>query len=175
MQILENMLATIDKPRDDVSKYAPKMDTFEIDPKKIKDVIGRGGDMINKIIEESNNVKIDIEEDGQVIIYHTDRDSINKAKEMILQIVKEPEVGEVYDAKVVRIEKFGAFVELYKDQDALLHISQISHDRVNRVEDVLKIGDIIRVKVTEVDDRGRVNVSAKALVPKPVEVSTEEK
>jgi len=167
MQILENMLSCIDAPRPDVSKYAPKMDTFEIDPKKIKDVIGRGGDMINKIIEESNNVKIDIEDDGQVIIYHTDRDSINKAKEMILDIVKEPEVGEIYDAKVVRIEKFGAFVQLYKDTDALLHISDIKHERINKVEDVLKIGDIIKVKVTEVDDRGRVKVSAKALLPRP--------
>ena len=181
MQILENMLQCIPAPRPDVSKYAPKMDTFEIDPKKIKDVIGRGGDMINKIIEESNNVKIDIEDDGQVIIYHTDRDSINKAKEMILEIVKEPEVGEVYDAKVVRIEKFGAFVQLYKDTDALLHISDIKHERINKVEDVLKIGDIIKVKVTEVDDRGRVKVSAKALLPKPPredvkkpEVKTEE-
>lgn len=172
MQILENMLATIDKPREDVSKYAPKMDTFSIDPKKIKDVIGKGGDMINKIIEESNDVKIDIEDDGQVIIYHTDRDSINKAKEMILAIVKEPEVGEVYDAKVVRIEKFGAFVELYEGQDALLHISKIAHERINKVEDALKIGDHIKVKVMEIDDRGRVNVSAKALIEKP---KTEEK
>ncbi|WP_423364457.1 polyribonucleotide nucleotidyltransferase [Mycoplasma sp. P36-A1] len=163
-QILENMLETISGPREDVSKYAPKMDTFSIDPKKIKDVIGRGGEMINKIIEESNDVKIDIEDDGQVIIYHTDRASINKAKEWILTIVKEPEVGEIYDAKVVRIEKFGAFVELYKGQDALLHVSKIAHERVEKVEDKLKIGDIIKVKIVEIDDKGRVNVSAKALI-----------
>ncbi|MDR1781618.1 MAG: polyribonucleotide nucleotidyltransferase, partial [Bacilli bacterium] len=165
--ILENMLATIDAPRDDVSQYAPKMDTFMIDPKKIREVIGRGGEMIDKIIEESNNVKIDIEDDGKVIIYHSNRDDINNAKQIILDIVREAKVGEIYDAKVVKIEKFGAFVELFPGTEALLHISKISHTRVEKVEDVLKEGDIVKVKVIEIDDRGRVNVSAKALLPKP--------
>ncbi|MDR3215124.1 MAG: polyribonucleotide nucleotidyltransferase [Bacilli bacterium] len=165
--ILENMLATINKPREEVSKYAPKMDTFMIEVKKIRDVIGRGGEMIDKIIEASNNVKIDIEDDGKVIIYHSDRDAINKAKEMILNIVKEAKVGEIYDAKVVKIEKFGAFVELFAGTDALLHVSKIAHERVEKVEDVLKIGNIIKVKVMEIDDKGRINVSAKALINKP--------
>jgi len=138
-----------------------------IDPEKIRDVIGRGGEMINKIIEASNDVKIDIEDDGKVVIYHTDRDSINKAKAMIEAIIKEAKVGEIYDAKVVRIEKFGAFVELFEGTDALLHVSKISHDRVEKVEDVLKLGDIVKVKVTEIDDKGRVNVSAKALIERP--------
>ena len=165
--ILANMLATIEQPRDDVSQYAPKMDTFMIDPEKIRDVIGRGGEMINKIIEAANDVKIDIEDDGKVVIYHTDREAINKAKAMIEAIIKEAKVGEVYDAKVVRIEKFGAFVELFEGTDALLHVSKIAHDRVENVEDVLKLGATIKVKVMEIDDRGRVNVSAKALIEKP--------
>lgn len=167
LHILENMLKTIDKPREDVSKYAPKMDVFMIDPDKIKDVIGRGGEMINKIIEDSDDVKIDIDDDGKVVIYHTDRESINKAKEKILSIVKVAKVGEIYDAKVVRIEKFGAFVELFSGTDALLHVSKIKNERVENVEDVLKINDIIKVKVMEIDERGRVNVSAKALLEKP--------
>ncbi|MEG0569036.1 MAG: polyribonucleotide nucleotidyltransferase [Erysipelotrichales bacterium] len=166
-QILANMLECINEPREDVSKYAPKMCTFSIDPEKIRDVIGRGGEMINKIIEASNDVKIDIEDDGKVVIYHTDRDAINHAKAMIEAIVREAKVGEIYDAKVVRIEKFGAFVELFEGTDALLHVSKIAHERVENVEDVLKLNDIVKVKVTEIDDRGRVNVSAKALLPKP--------
>ncbi|MDF9867502.1 polyribonucleotide nucleotidyltransferase [Bacilli bacterium PM5-3] len=173
--ILENMLATINQPREDVSKYAPKMETFSIDPKKIKDVIGRGGEMIDKIIEASNDVKIDIDDDGKVVIYHTNREDINKAKEMIENIVKEAQVGEIYEAKVVRIEKFGAFVELFKGTDALLHVSKISHDRVEKVEDALKLGDIVKVKVMEIDDRGRVNVSAKALIEKPKKEVSEDK
>lgn len=172
-QILENMLACIDKPRADVSKYAPKMEVFYIDPEKIRDVIGRGGEVINKIIEDSNNVKIDIEDDGKVVIYHTDRDFINIAKEIIQNIVREAKVGEIYDARVVKIEKFGAFVELFPGKEALLHVSKISHDRVENVEDALKIGDIIKVKVVEIDDRNRVNVSAKALIKKPEEKKEE--
>ncbi|MEG0368016.1 MAG: polyribonucleotide nucleotidyltransferase, partial [Coprobacillus sp.] len=166
-QILANMLECIEHPREDVSKYAPKMSTFSIDPEKIRDVIGRGGEMINKIIEASNDVKIDIEDDGKVVIYHTDRDAINHAKAMIEAIVREAKVGEIYEAKVVRIEKFGAFVELFEGTDALLHVSKIAHERVENVEDVLKVNDIVKVKVMEIDDRGRVNVSAKALLPKP--------
>ena len=165
--ILQNMLQTIAEPRPDVSQYAPKMETFTIDPKKIREVIGRGGEMIDKIIETCNNVKIDIEDDGKVVIYHSNRDDINHAKEMILDIVKEAKVGDIYDAKVVKIEKFGAFVELFPGTEALLHVSKIAHNRVEKVEDVLKEGDIVKVKVMEIDDRGRVNVSAKALLPKP--------
>ena len=159
-QILENMLAAISEPRADVGKYAPKLEQFYIDPEKIREVIGPNGKMINKIIEECDDVKIDIEDDGHVIIYHMDRAAINKAADMIRRIVKVAEVGDVYDATVVRIEKFGAFVNLFPGTDGLLHISKISHERVEKVEDVLKIGDTIKVKVMEIDDRGRVNVSA---------------
>lgn len=166
-QILENMLAAISEPRADVGKYAPKLEQFYIDSEKIREVIGPNGKMINKIIEECDDVKIDIEDDGHVIIYHMDRAAINKAADMIRGIVKVAEVGDVYDATVVRIEKFGAFVNLFPGTDGLLHISKISHERVEKVEDVLKIGDTIKVKVMEIDDRGRVNVSAKALLPRP--------
>lgn len=166
-QILENMMQAIREPREDVGTYAPKIEQFYIDPEKIREVIGPNGKMINKIIEASNDVKIDIEDDGHVVIYHMDRECINTAATMIRDIVREAKVGDVYDATVVRIEKFGAFVNLFPGTDGLLHISKISHDRVEKVEDALKIGDTIKVKVMEIDDRGRVNVSAKALLPKP--------
>lgn len=174
-QILENMLATIPAPREDVGTYAPKMERFYIDPEKIREVIGASGKVINKIIEDCNDVKIDIEDDGRVVIYHTDRASINKAADTIRNIVKVANVGDVFEAKVVRIEKFGAFVNLFGGTDGLLHVSKINYDRVEKVEDVLHIGDIIKVKVTEVDDRGRVNVSAKALLPRPEKKSEETK
>ncbi len=166
-QILENMLVAIEKPREDVGTYAPKIEQFYIDPEKIREVIGPNGKMINKIIEASNDVKIDIEDDGHVVIYHMDRASIDKAASMIKDIVRVANVGDVYDATVIRIEKFGAFVNLFPGTDGLLHVSKISHDRVEKVEDALKVGDVVKVKVTEIDDRGRVNVSAKALLPKP--------
>ncbi|MGX8834382.1 polyribonucleotide nucleotidyltransferase [Amedibacillus sp. YH-ame10] len=177
-QILENMLATIPAPREDVGTYAPKIEQFYIDPDKIREVIGTNGKVINKIIEDCNEVKIDIEDDGHVVIYHMDRASINKAADIIKNIVKVAKVGDIYEGKVVRIEKFGAFVNLFPGTDGLLHISKINNDRVEKVEDVLKIGDVIKVKVMEIDDRGRVNVSAKALLPKPEkkeEVKTETK
>ena len=183
-QILENMMQAISEPREDVGTYAPKIEQFYIDPEKIREVIGPNGKMINKIIEASNDVKIDIEDDGHVVIYHMDRECISKAATMIRDIVREAKVGDVYDATVVRIEKFGAFVNLFPGTDGLLHISKISHDRIEKVEDALKIGDTIKVKVMEIDDRGRVNVSAKALLPKPkkeekqeekAEVKSEEK
>lgn len=156
--IMANMMAAINKPRPEVSKYAPKMVTMLIPVDKIREVIGTGGKMINQIIDECNNVKIDIDDDGRCTIYHQDKDSIEKAKSMIETIIKEAKVGEEYHAKVVRIEKFGAFVELFKGQDALLHISKISSKRIDKVEDVLKLGDHVDVKVTEIDEKGRVNV-----------------
>lgn len=173
MEIMETMDATISQPRETVGKYAPKIAQLRIGVDKIRDVIGTGGKIINQIIEESGDVKIDIEDDGRVVIYHTDLDMINKARGMIEDIVREAKVNEIYDAKVVRIEKFGAFVELFKGTDALLHVSKIDHERVEKVEDFLKLGDIVKVKVTEIDDKGRVNVSRKALLPKP-EKKTEE-
>lgn len=164
-EILANMLAAIPEPRKELSKYAPKTFMMQIKPEKIKDVIGPGGKMINQIIAESDNVKIDIDDDGKVVIYHNDQKAIDHAKEMIEKIVKEAHVGEIYTAKVVRLEKFGAFVNLFGNTDGLLHISKISHNRVEKVEDVLKIGDEIDVKVMEIDDKGKISVSAKALIP----------
>ena len=166
-QILENMMQAIEKPREDVGTYAPKIEILYIDPEKIREVIGQNGKVINQIIADSNDVKIDIDDDGKVVIYHMDRASINKAADMIRDIVRVAKVGDIYDAKVVRIEKFGAFVNLFPGTDGLLHISKIAHERVEKVEDVLNIGDTVKVKVMEIDDRGRVNVSAKALLPKP--------
>lgn len=167
LEILDNMLACIPSPREQLSPYAPKIAMMNIDPDKIKDVIGPGGKMINEIIAQCDNVKIDVDDDGKVVIYHNDYDTIEKAKQMISDIVRVAKVGDVYAAKVVRLEKFGAFVNLFGNTDGLLHISKISHHRVDKVEDVLKLGDIIDVKVTEIDNKGRINVSAKALLPKP--------
>ncbi|NBJ64144.1 polyribonucleotide nucleotidyltransferase [bacterium c-19] len=166
-EILANMMNAISEPRSDVGKYAPKLASFMIDPEKIREVIGPNGKMINKIIEACDDVQIDIEDDGQVIVYHMNRDAINKATAMIQDIVKVAQVGEIYDAKVVRIEKYGAFVNLFAQTDGLLHISKIAHERIEKVEDVLKLGDTIKVKVTEIDDHGKINVSAKVLLPKP--------
>lgn len=167
LEILDNMLACISEPRTQLSPYAPKIAMMNIDPDKIKDVIGPGGKMINEIIAQCDNVKIDIDDDGKVVIYHNDYDTIEKAKQMISDICRVAKVGDVYAAKVVRLEKFGAFVNLFGNTDGLLHISKISHHRVEKVEDVLKLGDVIDVKVTEIDNKGRINVSAKALLPKP--------
>ena len=175
LEILANMMGAISAPREEMSPYAPKIAMMNINPDKIKDVIGPGGKMINQIIAECNNVKIDIDDEGKVVIYHTDAKAINDAKEMIENIVREAKVGDIFSAKVVRLEKFGAFVNLFGNTDGLLHISKISHNRVEKVEDVLKLGDIIDVKVVEIDNKGRINVSAKALLPKPkFEPKTEE-
>ncbi|MFV0380524.1 MAG: polyribonucleotide nucleotidyltransferase [Anaerorhabdus sp.] len=165
--IMENMMSAIQVARDDVSEYAPKMVSFMIAPDKIRDVIGPGGKMINQIIESCNQVKIDIEDDGSCVIYHSNREILNKAKLMIENIVREAKVGEVYEGKINRIEKFGAFVELFPGTDGLLHVSRISYERVESPSDVYKLNDIVKVVVTEIDDRGRVNVSARDLLPKP--------
>ena len=175
MQILDNMETAIKEPRPEVSEYAPKMVTFNIPTDKIREVIGTGGKMINEIIETCDQVKIDIDDYGKVVIYHTSKEAINKAKDMIDDICREAKIGEIYDAKVVRLESYGAFVELFKGQDALLHVSKIKHERVNKPEDVLKLGDTIKVKVTEIDERGKVNVSAKDLLPKPEKTKEESK
>lgn len=173
-EILDNMETAIREPRPDVSKYAPKLDSFDIPSDKIREVIGTGGKTINSIIEACDNVKIDISDEGRVVIYHMDRETINKAKEMILNITREAKLGDIYEATVLRLEKFGAFVELWPGHDALLHVSKISHDRVDKPEDVLKIGDKIKVKVTEINDKG-VSVSAKDLLPKPEKKDREER
>ena len=175
MEILDNMATAIAEPRSEVSKYAPKMVTFTIPTDKIREVIGTGGKVINDIIDKCDQVKIDIDDDGKVVIYHTSKEAIEKAKGMIDEITSEAKVGEIYDATVVRLEKFGAFVELFKGTDALLHVSKISHERVDKPESVLKIGDKIKVKVMEIDEKGRVNVSAKELLPKPEKPAKSEK
>ncbi|MBO0479705.1 polyribonucleotide nucleotidyltransferase [Vagococcus fluvialis] len=174
MEILANLTATIAEPNKELSPYAPKIEMIQIKPDKIKTVIGKGGETINKIIEETE-VKIDIDQEGNVSIAHSDQEKINRAIEIIKELVREVELGEVYLAKVVRIEKFGAFVNLFGNKDALVHISQLAHERVAKVEDVLKMNDEILVKVTEIDKQGRVNASRKVMIEKPKEEKTEEK
>jgi len=165
LHILDKMLECIDKPRPELSQYAPKIIIMKIKPEKIRDVIGSGGKVINKIIEETG-VKIDIEDDGTVFIAAENPEKGNAAKKIIEKIVKEIEVGEIYLGKVVRITTFGAFVEIDDGKDGLLHISKISDKRVKKVEDVLSIGDEILVKVTEIDQQGRINLSRKDALPK---------
>lgn len=176
LQILDTITNQIAKPRAEVSKYAPKMVTFTINPAKIKDVIGRGGETITKIICEASNVtevtnvnavKVDLEDDGRVIIYHTDKEIIERTRTMIEEIVREVEVGKIYDAKVVKIEDFGCFVQLWPGCEGLVHVSQLAHDRVEKVEDVVKVGDEIIVKALGPDKKGRQNFSRKDALPKP--------
>ena len=175
LEILKVIAKQIKEPRKEVSKYAPKMETFMINPAKIKDVIGRGGETITKIICEASNVtevtnvnavKVDLEDDGRVVIYHTDRDIINKTKEMIESIVREVEVGKIYEAKVVKIEDFGCFVQLWPGCEGLVHVSQLADTRVDKVEDIVKLGDEIIVKALGLDKKGRQNFSRKEALPK---------
>ncbi|MBO1305773.1 polyribonucleotide nucleotidyltransferase [Enterococcus sp. 669A] len=173
MEILENLTNTLAEPRKELSPYAPKIEMIKIDPDKIKTVIGKGGDTINGIIDETG-VKIDIDQEGQVSIASSDAEMIQKAIKIIEELTKEVKVGEVYLGKVVRIEKFGAFVNLIKGKDALVHISQLANERVKQVEDVVKMGDEVLVKVTEIDRQGRVNASRKAML-KDDEAKKEEK
>lgn len=163
MHILGKMIEVIDKPRETLSPYAPKIITMQINPDKIRDVIGAGGKIINKIIEETG-VKIDIEQDGRVFIASTNDEMNRKAMSIIEGIVREVMVGEIYTGTVKRIEKFGAFVEILPNKDGLVHISQLSTERVGKVEDVVAIGDVITVKVTEIDQQGRINLSRKAVL-----------
>ena len=166
LHILNEMRKTIDAPRPHLSKYAPKIITMNINPDKIRDVIGPGGKVITKIIDETG-VKIDIEQDGEVFIAGTDMDMINLAKKKIEDIVAEVELNAIYKGKVTRIVNFGAFVELLPGKEGLLRIGNIAHERIEKVEDVLNVGDEVEVKVTEIDEKGRVNVSRKVLLPKP--------
>lgn len=163
MFILGKMQEAISAPRSDLSPYAPKVLSLRINPDKIRDVIGPGGRIINKIIEETG-VKIDIEQDGRVFISGVSSESAERAKETILNITKEVEVGTIYLGKVMRVEKYGAFVEVLPGKEGLVHISQLDKDRVNKVEDICNVGDPIRVKVTEIDNQGRINLSRKEVL-----------
>jgi polyribonucleotide nucleotidyltransferase len=165
MFILNKMLARIKEPKKELSQYAPKIISMNIHPDKIRDVIGAGGKIINKIIEETG-LKIDIEQDGRVFIASSNAEMIEKARLIIEGIVRELIVGEVYLGTVKRVEKFGAFVEVLPGKEGLVHVSQLSSERVANVSDVVSVGDKITVKVTEIDAQGRVNLSRKAvLVP----------
>jgi polyribonucleotide nucleotidyltransferase len=166
-QIMDVMLAAIPAPRDHLSEYAPKYATMHIDVEQIKDVIGKGGEMINKIIEECDNVKIDIDEEGNVAIYHHNQEAIDKAIAYIEKITKKAKVGEIYDGKAVRVEDKYAFIELFEGTNGFLHVKDVSWDRTDKVSDVIKPGDIVKVKVTQITDKG-VNVSRKVLLPRPV-------
>ncbi|MBR1936448.1 MAG: polyribonucleotide nucleotidyltransferase [Bacilli bacterium] len=176
LEILKVIKKQIKEPRKEVSKYAPKMETFMINPAKIKDVIGKGGEMITKIICEASNVtevtninavKVELEDDGRVIIYHSDKEIIEKTKAMIEEIVREVEVGKIYEAKVVKVEDFGCFVQLWPGCEGLVHVSQLAHERVNKASDVVSVGDEIIVKALGTDKKGRQNFSRRDALPKP--------
>jgi polyribonucleotide nucleotidyltransferase len=176
MAVLKTMDEVISAPRKELSPYAPKIRMLQIDPEKIKEVIGRGGEMITKIILEASNVKtvsdkdavkVDIEDDGRVIIYHTDYAIIDKTYEMIENIVKEAETGKIYTGKVVKVEDFGCFVELWPGYEGLVHISHLAHEHVAKSSDIVKVGDEIIVKSLGRDNRGRLNLSRKEALPKP--------
>ncbi len=184
MQILDLFETVIKEPRKELSPYAPKIETFNIDPEKIKDVIGRGGEMITKIILEASNVKsvndkeavkVDLEDDGRVIIYHHDENIIKKTKEMIESVVREVETGKIYTGKVVKVEDFGCFVELWPGCEGLVHVSQLDYKRVNKPSDVVKVGDEIIVKSQGYDNRGRLNLSRKEALPKPQDTNNNNK
>ena len=157
------MLECIDKPADDLSPYAPRVETIKIKTDKIREVIGTGGKVVKKIIDETG-VQIDIHEDGNIFISSVDADGMKRAKQMIEDIVREVEVGEIYNGKVTRLMKFGAFVEVLPGKEGLCHISQLANHRVEQVEDVVQVGDQLQVKVVEIDDKGRINLSHKVLL-----------
>lgn len=172
-EILDVMTSAIPEPRKELSKYAPKIETIRINPEKIKDVIGRGGEMITKIILECSNVtavndknavKVDLEDDGRVLIYHTDPEIIRKTKEMIENVAREVEFGKVYNVKVTEITDFGAFVEVWPGCEGLIHISQLDTSRVEKVSDVVKVGDEILAVATGYDKKGKLNLSRKELL-----------
>ena len=178
LEVLKVMKKQIKEPRKEVSKYAPKMETFMINPAKIKDVIGKGGEMITKIICEASNVtevtninavKVELEDDGRVIIYHSDKEIIEKTKAMIEEIVREVEVGKIYEAKVVKVEDFGCFVQLWPGCEGMVHVSQLANERVEKASDVVSVGDEIIVKALGLDKKGRQNFSRKEALPIPKE------
>jgi polyribonucleotide nucleotidyltransferase len=162
--IIDKLAETIAGPRESLSQFAPRMIVVKIDPAKIKDVIGPGGKVINKIIADTGVTKIDIEDDGSVFITSADGESGDKAKSIVENLTKEIKVGETYEGTVVRIIPIGAFVQILPGKDGLVHISQLAPQRVEKVEDVVSIGDTVTVKVMEIDSQGRVNLSRKAVL-----------
>jgi polyribonucleotide nucleotidyltransferase len=166
-EIREVMKKAIPEPRKEVSQYAPKMVHFMIDPDKIRDVIGTGGKVINDIIAKCDNVKIDVEDSGDVTIYHTDKAMIEKAKQMIDDIVREAKVGEIYEGTVTRVEDYGAFVNLFGDTDGLCHVSRLAWNYVEDAHDVVKVGDTLKVVVIGLDEKGKVKVSHREFLEKP--------
>ena len=176
MEILDFMSGIIEEPREYLSPYAPKVEMFYIKPEKIKDVIGRGGEMITKIILEASGVntvtdkdavKVDLDDDGKVTIYHNNQEVIDRTREMIESVVKEVEDGAIYTGKIVKVEDFGCFVELWPGCEGLCHVSQLAHERINKPSDLFKVGDEIRVKALGFDNRGRLNLSRKDTLPIP--------
>lgn len=167
IHIISKMKAALPAPRPDLSQYAPRITSFKIKPDKIREVIGSGGKTINEIIANCPGVKIDIEDDGLVMVTSTDAESAKKAVEWIQNIVKEVEPGEIYDGKVTRLMDFGAFVEVLPGKEGLVHISQLANYRVGRVEDVVKVGDPLKVQVSEIDEQGRINLTHKPFAPAP--------
>ena len=187
MELLDVMASEIPEPRKEVSEYAPKTMIFEINPNKIKEVIGKGGETITKIICDASNVtsvndinavKVELEDDGRVIIYHTNKEIIEKTAEMIKAIAREVEDGKIYSGKVVKVEDFGCFVELWPGCEGMVHVSQLATERVEKPSDVVKVGDEIIVKAMGYDKRGRLNLSRKEVFkdskPKEEEKESEE-
>jgi len=166
LEILDTMNKTIAEPRKELSKYAPKVKLMHVKPDKIREIIGSGGKTIQSIIEKCNDVKIDIEDDGRVTIMHEDMYFIDQAVKMIEDIVREVEVGEVYTGRVTRTERFGAFVELWPGTEGLVHISKLALEHIRKTEDVVNVGDAVTVKVINIDDKGRIDLSRKALLKK---------
>ena len=176
LEILDVMTDCIKEPRKELSPYAPKIETFMINPDKIRDVIGRGGDMITKIIldcshvksvNDKDAVKVDLEDDGRVIIYHNDQSIIDKTKEMILNVAREVEEDKIYTGRVTKVQSFGCFVELWEGCEGMVHVSELAHEHVKKPSDLVKVGDEILVKSLGYDNRGRLNLSRKAALPKP--------
>lgn len=176
LEILDVMTDCIKEPRKELSPYAPKIETFMINPDKIRDVIGRGGDMITKIIldcshvksvNDKDAVKVDLEDDGRVIIYHSDQAVIDKTKEMILNVTREVEEDKIYTGRVTKVENFGCFVELWEGCEGMVHVSELAHEHVKKPSDLVKVGDEILVKSLGYDNRGRLNLSRKSALPKP--------
>ncbi len=167
MQILDNMETAISEPRAELSKWAPKFSTFTIPTDKIRIVIGKGGETIDKIIEECDGVKIDIDDNGKVVLYHTDKEVLEKTKQMIEDLIREAKVGEEFDAEVTEVRESFAFVKLFGNTDGLLHVSQLKWERVGDIKDELHVGDKVHVKVINIDDAGKIKVSIKECLPKP--------